>query len=943
MASMRHAKILMLDAICREEASCCGNIQGMDCLLPSSALYVLYFILISSMQPATAPVTETQGASKRARRSADAEAAPAGDEFAFRQSGGQTDENTDEKKSKAEAKRPARGKAAATTTVPAETTPEAAPAPAQKGRGAKGKKTSNSSSPDAEPEVPVASTHSTQLEICAVIDSKVKVQTLLEHWNEATLRSIVSLNETAQNHPLSLSILAFSVDATAFFIAAGVSINQAFTVDRTVGSSLSEDVLKKPVNACQLHAAAMAAHIGSGSRSLKVKALKTMAAMLDPSDEENARMVARTYLEENVASKRGFPVEQLSAALAFTTSAAQETTITSTAAAVVVVSERVEAEHREVITAPSAMEIEPAEAPVAESTSPSIEASEPIAAAMELEAVLDACEANLEKDDELTSLPDIDMDMPSLTSNIPAVAVESVAPEVVSVEEIAPEAATVTSPAETEILSVSTPLQAVTPSITPVASKIVAKAEADDQAEKEKALLVEQAKARVDAFRSKFNVSNTTPASDGTSPSTSVTSTTPPTAVVSPEAAVVPQPAPAAAPAAKSGAIRVPSAMPSLKPAVPTQGNRPSADPAKGTALQKTVDRMKAREQISLAVNNKKTLIENGKTGPVPSIRPIGPALIKPAPTAAETKPVDAAVKPAEAAPKPSNPPKPHVGANAIPLLGLVPRNGGMIAVAAGLTDKPSQLQQLLSPMPVRSVPGLGNHHTAPLTLQSLHPESLLNTAAAASLAVADALRDAGVSSVVTKIELPPKVQPAKAAPVAVPVPAVAAPVAAPAPTPVPAPVSAPVPAPAPAPAPTTVASNTSAPIASLVSPTSLLFKQNTVVLKAADQDNYEMSDKEDTDEEEEEDDEDDDRPKKKVPDWAHGSALAEAIHKQYGDDAVDPDVIFPEIQSCDLEDIFKIKKKRFAKRTSSGNWNYDRLRDGEKRQYRKDMGFDSS
>lgn len=125
-------------------------------------------------------------------------------------------------------------------------------------------------------------------------------------------------------------------------------------------------------------------------------------------------------------------------------------------------------------------------------------------------------------------------------------------------------------------------------------------------------------------------------------------------------------------------------------------------------------------------------------------------------------------------------------------------------------------------------------------------------------------------------------------------------------------------------------------------SPGTVLFEKPVGVLKPGDDNNYEMSDRDassDEDEEEEEE-EDDGRAKKKIPDWAHGAMLTAAIHAQYGDSAIDPDTIFPEIQTCDLAEIFRNNKKRYTKRTSSGNWHNDRLKDHEKQQYRMDMGF---
>ena len=82
------------------------------------------------------------------------------------------------------------------------------------------------------------------------------------------------------------------------------------------------------------------------------------------------------------------------------------------------------------------------------------------------------------------------------------------------------------------------------------------------------------------------------------------------------------------------------------------------------------------------------------------------------------------------------------------------------------------------------------------------------------------------------------------------------------------------------------------------------------------------------------------------IPDWARGSQLKEALEKQYGlhgHTPVDPDHIFPEIQSCDLEEIFgkkEGKSGKYSRRTSSAMWDADELTLIEKRTYRDQMGF---
>lgn len=45
------------------------------------------------------------------------------------------------------------------------------------------------------------------------------------------------------------------------------------------------------------------------------------------------------------------------------------------------------------------------------------------------------------------------------------------------------------------------------------------------------------------------------------------------------------------------------------------------------------------------------------------------------------------------------------------------------------------------------------------------------------------------------------------------------------------------------------------------------------------------------------------------IPPWAKGSALSEALTKQYSTGhQLDPDTIFPEVFSCDLEAIFPVR-----------------------------------
>lgn len=139
--------------------------------------------------------------------------------------------------------------------------------------------------------------------------------------------------------------------------------------------------------------------------------------------------------------------------------------------------------------------------------------------------------------------------------------------------------------------------------------------------------------------------------------------------------------------------------------------------------------------------------------------------------------------------------------------------------------------------------------------------------------------------------------------------------------------------------------------------------------------DTYEMSDREnsgtDDSESEEEDDDENDEPKKKVstserigrgngtyghithsvdsnvfqsqiPDWAQKANLLPALERQFceGEGRIDPDELFSEVQTCDLQAIFNAKRTRYLKRTSSGNWSRDRVTTAEKKTYKRTMGY---
>lgn len=93
-------------------------------------------------------------------------------------------------------------------------------------------------------------------------------------------------------------------------------------------------------------------------------------------------------------------------------------------------------------------------------------------------------------------------------------------------------------------------------------------------------------------------------------------------------------------------------------------------------------------------------------------------------------------------------------------------------------------------------------------------------------------------------------------------------------------------------------------------------------------------------------------RQKKKelVPEWAHTENLREALTRQYGLNGhtpVDPDTIFPEVNTCNLEEIFGCRAGKsgvsYSKRTSSAHWDADEISLVERRNYRQFLGFRNS
>lgn len=54
------------------------------------------------------------------------------------------------------------------------------------------------------------------------------------------------------------------------------------------------------------------------------------------------------------------------------------------------------------------------------------------------------------------------------------------------------------------------------------------------------------------------------------------------------------------------------------------------------------------------------------------------------------------------------------------------------------------------------------------------------------------------------------------------------------------------------------------------------------------------------------------------VPDWATDEAVAEALERQYGrDKPINPNKIFVDFYTCNLESIFDTKKKKWARNST--------------------------
>lgn len=144
----------------------------------------------------------------------------------------------------------------------------------------------------------------------------------------------------------------------------------------------------------------------------------------------------------------------------------------------------------------------------------------------------------------------------------------------------------------------------------------------------------------------------------------------------------------------------------------------------------------------------------------------------------------------------------------------------------------------------------------------------------------------------------------------------------------------------------TATASSTTAALSQVkgtpVQPTTIK-PQNKAVLSPMD--TYEISDREGSDSSDSDDSDDENNQnaqQKRIPKWARSVNLNPALKKQFlSENRIDPEEIFHDVTTCDLEQIFNRKKDRYKKRTSSGNWTNDKVTAQEILVYKRQMGFD--
>jgi hypothetical protein len=114
--------------------------------------------------------------------------------------------------------------------------------------------------------------------------------------------------------------------------------------------------------------------------------------------------------------------------------------------------------------------------------------------------------------------------------------------------------------------------------------------------------------------------------------------------------------------------------------------------------------------------------------------------------------------------------------------------------------------------------------------------------------------------------------------------------------------------------------------------------KQAAAQAAADEYDSYCMSEPEEQ-EVDYSDEEENSKPAKRVPAWAAKENLRAALRNQ-AELKIDPDGIFFECNTCSLEDIFQRSSTRYHKRTSSANWNDDKLSIYDKLVYKRSVGL---
>lgn len=114
----------------------------------------------------------------------------------------------------------------------------------------------------------------------------------------------------------------------------------------------------------------------------------------------------------------------------------------------------------------------------------------------------------------------------------------------------------------------------------------------------------------------------------------------------------------------------------------------------------------------------------------------------------------------------------------------------------------------------------------------------------------------------------------------------------------------------------------------------SLLLSSTATTPGKVDFVNYEMTDTESDSDDESETSQN--KPAKRIPEWSRREKLLKALKLQYSCDyPIDPDVLFGEVETCDLEEVFNKKSKMYRRRNSSGDWTKDRVTSEEKLAYK--------